>query len=131
VTYLDTNIVIYAVENPVVFGTKALTRLQQGLGSGERFAVSELTRLECCSYPLRKADFVLLRLYDGFFLRPDISILPFGTNVFRRATVIKAAHGFGTVDSLHLAVAVECGCQVFLTHDLRLATFPDLLVEAL
>jgi predicted nucleic acid-binding protein len=129
-TYLDTNIVIYAVENPAVFGPKALARLQ-GLGTGERIAVSELTRLECCSYPLRKADFALLRLYDGFFLRPDVSILPVSTNVFRRATVIKAAHGFETVDSLHLAVAVENGCQVFLTHDLRLAHFADLLVEVL
>ena len=64
--YLDTNIVIYAVENPAVFGPRADARLQ-AIAASDHVAVSELTRTECCSYPLRHADFALLRRYDNFF----------------------------------------------------------------
>ena len=35
------------------------------------------------------------------------------------------------MDSLHLAAAVEHGCQRFLTQDLRLAGFPGIAIEAL
>jgi predicted nucleic acid-binding protein len=128
--YLDTNIVIYAVENPAVFGGRALARLQ-AIAATDRIALSELTRMECCNYPLRHANFRLLRLYDSFFLRPDVTILPIPGNVFRRATVIQAMHDFATVDSIHLATAVENGCQIFLTHDNRLHRFTDLTVEIL
>jgi predicted nucleic acid-binding protein len=40
-------------------------------------------------------------------------------------------HNFATVDALHLATAIEHGCQVFLTHDNRLARCTDLIVEML
>jgi hypothetical protein len=32
---------------------------------------------------------------------------------------------------LHLAAAIEAGCDRFLTNDNRLTTFPDLPVEVL
>ena len=93
--------------------------------AADQIAVSELTRTECCNYPLRHANFPLLRLYDEFFLRPDVIILPITSNVFRRATLIQAMHGFGTIDSIHLATAFEHGCQIFLTHDSRLSRCTD------
>jgi len=34
-------------------------------------------------------------------------------------------------DALNLAAAVELGCDIFLTHDARLARFTPLKVEAL
>jgi len=87
--------------------------------------------MECCSYPLRHANFPLLRLYDGFFLRPDVTLLPIDMPVFRRATVLQAMHDFATVDAIHLATAIENGCQIFLTHDDRLVRCTDLTVEML
>ena len=72
--YLDTNIVIYAVENPPVFGAKAAARLR-AISVSDQIALSELTRTECCSYPLAKADFALFRsfLRDGF---SSVQMLP-------------------------------------------------------
>ncbi len=64
--YLDSNIVIYAVESPAVFAPWAQARLQ-AISNSDQVAVSDLTRMECCSFPLRQANFALLRLYDGFF----------------------------------------------------------------
>ncbi len=87
--------------------------------------------MECCNYPLRQSDFALLRLYDGFFSRPDVLILPITTNVFRRATLIQAMYDFGTVDAIHLATAIENGCQLFLTQDVQWSRFTGLTVEVL
>ena len=128
--YLDSNIVIYAVENPAIFGPRASARLQ-AISQTDRIAVSELTRLECCSHPLRHANFALLRTYDGFFARPDVTVLPIADRFIRRATLIQAVHDFATIDSIHLAMAVENGCQLFLTHDQRLNSFTDVTVEVL
>lgn len=128
--YLDANIVINVVENPAVFGPKSNARLQ-AISHSDSIGLSELTRTECCNYPLRRADYSLLRLYDGFFLRPDVTILPISTNVFRHATVIKAVYGFSTLDSIHLATAIENRCDLFLTWDSRLLICAEIAVEVL
>jgi predicted nucleic acid-binding protein len=60
-----------------------------------------------------------------------VSLLPMTTNVFRRATLLQAIHDFGTVDAIHLATAIENGCDVFLTNDSRLSRCRDLTVEVL
>jgi predicted nucleic acid-binding protein len=52
-------------------------------------------------------------------------------SVFDRATFIRATHGFKTADALHLAAAIEGGCQRFLTSDSRLGGFPGRTVEIL
>lgn len=72
-----------------------------------------------------------MRRFDAFFLRPDVLIVPITTTVFRRTTLIQALHDFDTVDAIHLAAAVENGCDTFMTHDARLSSFPDLTVEVL
>ena len=73
----------------------------------------------------------LLRRYDAFFLRSDVMILPISSQVFRLATVIQAMHDFATVDAIHLATAVENGCEIFVTHDTRLSRCTDLTIEVL
>jgi predicted nucleic acid-binding protein len=51
--------------------------------------------------------------------------------VCERAARIRATHRFQSPDALHLAVAVENNCGLFLTNDIRLQHFPDLAVEIL
>jgi predicted nucleic acid-binding protein len=76
-------------------------------------------------------DAARLSLYDAFFARPDVRMLPITPAAFDRAAVIRAAHRFKLGDSLHLAAAVEAGCDRFLTNDSRLLAFRDITVEAL
>jgi len=80
---------------------------------------------------MRLADPVLLAAYDRFFSTPALACFSFQDADFERATLIQAHHGFKTVDALHLAVAIENGCDRFLTNDHRLARFTDLTVEVL
>jgi len=65
------------------------------------------------------------------YLDVDVLLIPLPRSVYDRATYIRAAHNFKTADALHLAAAIEGGCQAFLTNDFRLGRFPDLTVEVL
>jgi predicted nucleic acid-binding protein len=63
-------------------------------------------------------------------LREDHSeILTLTTPVLDRATEIRARFNFKTPDAIHLAAAVENGCDAFLTNDQRLSRFPGIAIE--
>jgi predicted nucleic acid-binding protein len=113
------------------FQARAAARLAGLSAAGDQVAVSELSRLECRVKPIRLGDAAVLAIYDGFFGRPDVTLVPITAAVFDRATMIRAARNFSLADSLHLATAVAGGCDRFLTNDHRLAGFPDIAVEVL
>jgi predicted nucleic acid-binding protein len=81
--------------------------------------------------PLRTANAARLADFARFFGDPLLQSLAISTTVWDRAARIRAAHGFGPLDSLHLAAAVEHNCGLFLTADARLAKFPDIPVEVI
>jgi len=129
--YLDSNIVIYLIEQPAQFGLRASARIASLAAAGDRVVVSDLTRLECRVAAIAASDQVTLAQYDTFFGHAVERVIPLTSTVVDRATMIRGKHRFTTPDALHLAAAVEAGCQVFLTNDARLSGFPDLTVEAL
>src|SRR5262245_45415882 len=103
--FLDANIVIYLVERPSTWGERALTRLQRLRDAGEKFAVSELVRMECRVGPSIRSDADLLAEFDAFFGASDLEILPLSRAVCDRATDIRARHRIRTPDALNLASA--------------------------
>ena len=129
--YLDSVILIYALDHVGPFQTRADNRLKVIAAAGDQIAVSDLSRLECRIKPIQIGDERKLEVFDSFFARVDVLLIPLPSSVYERATYIRATHGFKTADALHLAAAVEGRCQVFLTNDFRLGRFPDLTVEVL
>lgn len=129
--YLDSNVVIYLIEQPANFGPRASARIHALLSGGDRLVVSDLTRVECRSMPLGTGDHATLSQYDLFFSQVIDSVLTLSTTVCDRATRIRGQYRFKTPDALHLAAACEAGCGLFLTNDLRLSGFLDVSVEAL
>jgi predicted nucleic acid-binding protein len=97
----------------------------------DKFAVSDLARLECRVTPLGAGDASMVSDFDAFFAAPDLLVVSLLPQVIDQATDIRAQYRFKLADSLHLASAVEAGCDVFLTHDARLRRFPHLTVEVL
>jgi len=83
--------------------------------------LSELVRMECRLRPVREGDLVLTRRYDAFFATAGHVWVPMDRAVFDRATGLRAQHRLRTPDALHLAAAIESGCEQFWTHDSRLA----------
>jgi uncharacterized protein len=129
--YCDSVILIYFFDHAGPFNVRATTRLAALAAAGDRLAVSDLVRLECRVKHVRAGNTAKLAVFDAFFARPDVRIVPITTAVFDRATNVRAAHHFKLGDSLHLAVAVESGCDRLLTNDTRLSGFTDIVVEVL
>lgn len=136
-TYLDTCILIYWVEGPPPFDARVRARLAALQAAGHRFAVSELNRLECLVKPLAINDGPLLLDYERMLLARNVTFVPLAAPVFERAARIRAGHAYANQkrysvpDSLHLAAAVQAGCNSFLTNDHRLAGFGDINIDVL
>jgi len=129
--YCDSVILIYYLEGSPSFRARATARLGALWNAGHMLAVSDLVRLECRMLPIRLGDTVRLAEYDNLFTQHNVALVPITTAVFDRATVIRATFNFRLPDSMHLAAAVEGGCDLFLTNDTRLSVFTDIRMEVL
>jgi predicted nucleic acid-binding protein len=126
--YLDTVIVIYAVEGNAADQQRAVTHLTSLEKAGHRFAISELTRTECLVPVLGPGSGQRLSDFFRFFHGPNLRILSLSAAMYLRASSIRGAHTYppapglppkryGLADALHLAAAIEAGCDAFLTND--------------
>lgn len=140
--YLDTMIVIYAVEGNHAHQQRAINHLVALEQDGHRFAISELTKTECLVPILGPGAGQRLSDFFRFFVSPNLRTVSLTAAMHIRAGAIRGAHKYqanppaspkryGLADALHLAAAIETGCDVFLTNDSQLANFPDITVEEL
>jgi predicted nucleic acid-binding protein len=129
--YCDSVILIYFLEGAPSFQARATARLAALWVASDLLAVSDLVRMECRILPLRLGDATRLADYDNLFAQPQVERVPITTAVFDRATQLRAVFNFKTADALHLAAAVEAGCDRFLTNDTRLSACTDIAVEVL
>ena len=139
---LDSVIVIYAVEGNPADKQRAKDHLDALEQAGHRFAISELTRTECLVPVFGAGDGQRLLDFFRFFHEPNLRTLSLTAAMHVRASAIRGGHTYpelplaqpkqyGLADALHLADAIEFGCDVFLTNDNQLAKFPDITVEEL
>lgn len=140
--YLDTMIVIYAVEGNLADQQRALNHLAALGQAGHRFAISELTRTECLVPVFGPGGGQRLSDFFRFFHAPNLRTLALTAAIHDRASAIRGIYTYppvppaqskryGLADSLHLAAAIESGCDVFLTNDNQLANFLDITIDVL
>lgn len=129
--YLDTNIIVYAVDGASPFQQKARNHIAGLEAAGHGFVVGDLTWTECLVFPVRTGNGPLLLDYHRFLLGPNLTTVSSTAAIRQRAALIGATHKYGLADSLHLATAVEHRLDRFLTNDRQLAGFPDITVELL
>jgi hypothetical protein len=134
---LDTCIVIYAVEGQAPFQQRAQGHLAALEVAGHRFLISDLTRGKCLVHPFGRGDANLHLSYQRFFLSRNLSARSLTPFIHDRAARIRGVYRYaggriyGLGDSLHIAAAIEFGCDRFLTNDARLSTFPEIPVDIL
>ena len=128
---LDTNIVIYLVEQNPFREPRVAARIAAYRATGDEIAVCDVARLECLVGPYHTGNIADLASYAAFFAGPSPRMLPVTVAVWERAARIRADHKFSALDALHLAAAVEHGCARFLSNDAQLKRFPDITVEVL
>jgi predicted nucleic acid-binding protein len=128
--YLDSVVVIYLVEQHPTFGpaaTRAVTQLGPTALVG-----TELTRMECLILPRRRNDHPRETDFNRFFAQKYLPFPPVDATSFHRATDLRAKYPkLKTPDALHLASAIEAGCDVFVTNDAQLRAVTEIRVEVI
>ena len=115
--YLDSCLVIYLVETKGA--ARAAVELAMSEARGERFAISPLVVMECLVGPYAAEDEVRRTRFEHV-LGP-MTMLAMGKTVYGRAARLRASHRLKTPDALHLASALEGGCDELWTNDDRLS----------
>ena len=128
---LDTNIIIYLIEHNPVWTPKALARFRTSLASGDEIVVCDAARVECLIKPLASGNVADEISFREFFSDPLVGMLPVSPATWDHAAQIGADFGLKALDSVHLATAIEHGCDSFLTNDVQLARCTDITVEVL
>lgn len=119
-TYLDTNIIIYAVEKPSPLSVGQLA-LFEAIDDGSITAVtSELTLAECLVYPLTANDTRLASAYEQFLTGTEIELIPIDRPILIAAAHMRALTRIKMPDAIHIATAQAAEATVFLTADRRL-----------
>lgn len=116
--YLDTNVIIYAVEG---FADLAgnIQALLRALDEAEIVAVtSELTLAEVLVKPLRDQNQIVQQAYQTFLTpTPVLQPVPISRNILEEAARLRATKRLKLPDAIHLATANLNGCDSFLTND--------------
>jgi len=114
--YLDSCILIYAVQDASTRGDAVRSRIGR---EKSRLAISPLVMLECLVDALRRDDQPLRDHFNRVF--KSCGLLDLAVPEFVQAAELRAQHGIGTADSLHLAAAQISGCDKLWTNDTRLS----------
>jgi len=126
---LDTAPIIYFVEaNPRY--DALVTPIFQEIARGKLGAfTSAITLVEALVQPLINSEPRLLQAYRDLLLRgANIATRSIDPAVAERAAGLRAQYQLRTLDALQLAVALEAGCEAFLTNDSRLQRVSELRV---
>jgi predicted nucleic acid-binding protein len=126
--FLDSVLVIYLIDQNPVFGPRVEARLTANPCD---LVSSELVRMESLIRPVRLNDPAKVAEFESFFATRVAEMVSITRPIFDRGVQIRAAYPFKTPDALHLAAAIESGCDVFLTNDHRVKQFTGLTVEVL
>lgn len=130
--FLDTAPIIYLVEkNPAYLDR--VTDIFQRIDAGQLEVVtSPVTLAECLVYPLKLG---LKQLHQDFI---DLVVNGVGTTFFNieqqtgeTAARLRAQYNLKLPDSLQIAVALQAGCDTFLTNDSQLTRVTELRILVL
>jgi predicted nucleic acid-binding protein len=129
---LDTSPAIYYIEAHPQYDA-LVSRVFDLIADGEPEAsTSVVTLTEALTRPLTLRDISLQQAYRDLLLRnPQIRTLAIGATAAELAAALRARYTLRTPDAFQLAVAIEDGCQVFLTNDARLRRVTELSVLVL
>lgn len=115
--YVDTCILIYALENDGPLGERARDAL---LSAPSKLVVSALVVHELLVVPLRRGDHVLIDRIEAAI--SSLSLVDIAFDDYLGASALRAQHpGLKLADALHLATARAAGCSELWTNDSRLS----------
>ncbi len=116
--YFDTNVFIYLIEGFVSF-KESLNEIREAILNREvQIFTSELTLCEVLVAPLRDANAELVLRYRGLIEESGaFQLLPTTRETYIRVSLIRAQVRLKMADAIHVATAVEAGCNAFVSND--------------
>lgn len=126
--YYESVTTIYLVQQVPAWASRVLAAAA-ALGPHD-IVSSDLVRMEAYVLPRKQKDASLTADFDDFFLHDVSEYAPFDWPVFDLAATLRADYTskVKTPDALHLAAAIQSGCDVFLTNDSDLTVVPHIRV---
>ena len=125
--YLDSMIYIYHFEkNPYYFKlTHSLfTKIQE---RKILCMASALLLTEVLTKPKKENNLYLAHFYKTF-IKNNIEIIDFDSELAEKAASIRAQYNLKTPDAIHLATALEGDADFFITNDLKMKNIENLMI---
>lgn len=116
--FLDTNPVVYLLEDTMPFAQIVDDFLTKESLGGAEFYTSTITDTEFLAKPYHSGDYGTIDAYWEFLKRMDILKCFVNEEIAVDAAKIRARYGgIKTADSIQLATSMNCGCDCFFTND--------------
>jgi predicted nucleic acid-binding protein len=129
---IETAPFIYYTESRPVYVDKMRAIFNRVLNDPLQVKVSTIILPECLMKPFQANDTALITAYEALFENTEeITLVPVDLPVARRSAHLRAKYNLKTPDALHVATAIESGCQAFLTNDLGVKRVTELRVLVL
>jgi predicted nucleic acid-binding protein len=119
--YFDTNTLIYLIEKTPVYIDK-VTRIISELDELEcRAFTSELTLAECLVKPFAEDDVRSQEIYiSSIKTSAFLTVKPVSKKILIEASRLRSIYKNKLPDSIHLATALENGCDIFVSNDKKI-----------
>ena len=125
--FLDTTPLIYFLDSDVNFGEKTKKILEEVMSERKEFITSAITCMEYMVHPYRTKNQDKIDAFFEFMGDCEIPIKDIDIETAKAAAAIRAEYkDFKAMDSLQLAVALQNGCDLFLTNDNQLRQFKQM-----
>jgi predicted nucleic acid-binding protein len=130
--FLDTAPVIYFVEKNPVFSTKVepiFSKLDDGSLSA---IVSPITLAECLVLPYKISNPGIAQIFSELLVNSEsVFFYPMDEVTADKAAELRAHYNITLTDAFQLAVAIQAGCDAFLTNDADLKRVAEISVIVL
>jgi predicted nucleic acid-binding protein len=123
---------IYYTESRPIYFDKMSTIFQRMNQGQFEILCSVITLSETLNKPMKANDQMLVSVYNSLFEDTyGLTLFSVNKTIARKAAELRAKYGLKTPDALHVATALEAGCQAFLTNDMGLKRVSEIRVLVL
>jgi predicted nucleic acid-binding protein len=130
--YVETAPLIYYVEENPAFIAK-MDAIMEAVEETPIEAVSSvITLTEVLTQPLKPGNAKLVQEYRDILLNSgDFHLLPITSQIANAAADLRARYNLRTPDALHIAAAIDAGCETFLTNDTGIKRVTEIAIWVL